>query len=69
MSVKYLYKNKKPIAQIWKPKLAQDTIGTAVVAGALVVTSIAVVYVLWNIQSLQQKKAKALSTCHTCGQR
>lgn len=65
MTVKYLYKNKKPIGLVWAEKKKEYATGTAVIAG-ITLLAVGLVAIAWWKLNQQQMK---LSTYHTYGGR
>jgi len=63
MTVKYLYKRKKPVGLVWVEKKKDYATGSVAVAG-IVLLAVALTAIAWY--KLKQPQMK-LSTCHTCG--
>ena len=61
--VKYLYKDKKPIAERWSGKKKMDT-ASAVIIGSVALLAILSAYAWWQ---LNKQPATRLTPCHTCG--
>lgn len=65
--VKYLYKDKRPVGEIWTGKKKLDTGTVVIIGGVTALAFIAAGYAWWKMSPAARLKPAARSTCHTCG--